>query len=132
MFICQGINKTTKIGMLKSIPFYRMSLYALCSLVFGAQLSHKWFHLIATTFVLMLALMCAELIQNLGATYEIVGGVSSIGLAFIIPPLLYLRLEKGHIIKSPKKLLNLVVLIFGISASFGSTFTSVLGLIQSD
>lgn len=109
-----------------------MSLYALSTLIFGPKLNHKRFHIISTTFVLLLALGTSELVTDLGATYEIVGGVSAVGLAFIIPPLLYLRLERGHILKSPKKFLNFVVFVFGILASFGSTLTSILGIFYPD
>jgi len=50
---------------------------------------------------------------------EVIGAISAIGLAFVIPPLLYLRLEHSGL-SSPKKVIHLVILIVGVVTSIFS------------
>jgi len=109
-----------------SVPYScfmpRLSIFAVLTLFFG-HLHHTFMHVCLTIFILVLGVILAILLNDLGVFLEIVGAVSAIGLAFILPPLLFLKLEKGNML-SPKKIVNLIILILGI-------VTSILSVIQT-
>jgi len=50
---------------------------------------------------------------------EVIGAISAVGLAFIMPPLLYLRLEPSGL-GAPKKVIHLVILLVGVITSIFS------------
>ncbi|KAI1295844.1 hypothetical protein EDD11_007702, partial [Mortierella claussenii] len=89
----------------------------------GAPFSTKR-HFIITTGLVGIALSIALLTCDLGFVLEVTGGFSATALAFILPPLCYLRLASGTI-WSTKKLPHLTCLVFGVAVMILSTFFSL-------
>ncbi|KAF8938743.1 amino acid transporter [Dissophora ornata] len=81
-------------------------------------------HSIITTGLVGIALIIALLTCDLGFVLEVTGGFSATALAFILPPLCYLKLASGSV-WSMKKLPHLACLGFGIAVMILSTFFSL-------
>ncbi|KAG0001064.1 hypothetical protein BGZ65_003828 [Modicella reniformis] len=81
-------------------------------------------HIIITTGLVGVALVIALMTCNLGFVLEVTGGFSATALAFILPPLCYLKLASGPIL-STKKLPHLTCLGFGVAVMILSTFFSL-------
>ncbi|KAG0251273.1 hypothetical protein BG011_007731 [Mortierella polycephala] len=81
-------------------------------------------HFIITTGLVGIALLIALLTCDLGFVLEVTGGFSATALAFILPPLCYLKLSSGPI-WSVKKIPYLVCVGFGIAVMILSTFFSL-------
>ncbi|KAF9346784.1 hypothetical protein BGX26_001701 [Mortierella sp. AD094] len=81
-------------------------------------------HAIITTGLVGVALVIALVTCDLGFVLEITGGFSATALAFILPPLCYLKLASGPI-WSKKKLPHLICLVFGVAVMILSTFYSL-------
>ncbi|KAG0021471.1 hypothetical protein BGZ80_002327 [Entomortierella chlamydospora] len=81
-------------------------------------------HVIITTGLVGIALLIALVTCDLGFVLEITGGFSATALAFILPPLCYLKLASGPI-WSIKKLPHISCLGFGIAVMILSTFYSL-------
>jgi sodium-coupled neutral amino acid transporter 11 len=79
---------------------------------------------ITTILVMAGALTIAEFVQSLGVVYGVVGGVSASGMAFILPPIVYLKLEKGPLF-SVRKIIHILVLMFGLLVLIGGTGTTI-------
>jgi len=118
------------ISIALSVPYMcfmpRLSIYAFLAICCGGFLSrHKLsYHVGGTLFILFLSTGIAVSVSDLGLTYQLVGAVSSVGLAYILPPLAYLVLEKGPIY-SARKLLRLLFLLFGIFVMVGGTVSVI-------
>lgn len=125
------------IAISASVPYMcfmpRLSLYALLSMMCGKFLSrHKlFFHIFATVFVLFLSLLLAVIFDNLGATYELVGAVSAVGLAWILPPLIYLRLERQRWF-SFVTIQKVLILSFGVFSMVGGVLSVILQVLGKD
>ncbi|KAG0273193.1 hypothetical protein BGZ95_010990 [Linnemannia exigua] len=89
----------------------------------GAPFSMKR-HTIITTGLVGVALVIALLTCDLGFVLEVTGGFSATALAFILPPLCYLKLASGPV-WSAKKIPHLACLGFGIAVMILSTFFSL-------
>ncbi|KAF8954732.1 hypothetical protein BGZ46_002836 [Entomortierella lignicola] len=81
-------------------------------------------HVIITTGLVGVALLIALLTCDLGFVLEVTGGFSATALAFILPPLCYLKLASGPI-WTLKKLPHGTCLVFGIAVMILSTFFSL-------
>ncbi|KAG0198276.1 hypothetical protein BGX28_008277 [Mortierella sp. GBA30] len=81
-------------------------------------------HFIITTGLVGVALIIALLTCNLGFVLEVTGGFSATALAFILPPLCYLKLASGPI-WSTGKIPHLACVGFGIAVMVLSTFFSL-------
>jgi sodium-coupled neutral amino acid transporter 11 len=81
-------------------------------------------HTIITTGLVGIALAIALLTCDLGFVLEVTGGFSATALAFILPPLCYLKLASGPV-WSTKKIAHLACLGFGIAVMILSTFFSL-------
>ncbi|KAF9178099.1 hypothetical protein BGZ51_008105 [Haplosporangium sp. Z 767] len=81
-------------------------------------------HFIITTSLVGVALLIALLTCDLGFVLEVTGGFSATALAFILPPLCYLKLSSGPI-WCAKKIPHLVCVGFGIAVMILSTFFSL-------
>jgi len=66
----------------------------------------------------------ALLTCNLGFVLEVTGGFSATALAFILPPLCYLKLSTGSI-WTAAKIPHLACLTFGVAVMILSTFFSL-------
>ncbi|PRP81903.1 hypothetical protein PROFUN_10611 [Planoprotostelium fungivorum] len=108
------------INILLSIPYScfmpRVSIYSIYTLYFG-QPNKPWknhlINLIITLFVSGIAFALSELIDDLGKVYELVGAISAAGMAFILPPAIFLVLEEGSF-WSARKLKQAFVLFLGV------------------
>ncbi|KAF9138623.1 hypothetical protein BGX30_008941 [Mortierella sp. GBA39] len=89
----------------------------------GAPFSMKR-HAIITTGLVGVALVIALLTCDLGFVLEVTGGFSATALAFILPPLCYLKLASGPV-WSTKKIPHIACLGFGIAVMILSTFFSL-------
>ena len=78
---------------------------------------------------LLSCFIVALFVTNLGVLFELIGSISAVSLAYILPPLCFLSLEGGRWY-SPKKLLALAVLGFGLFCMIGGTGKIILGLFQ--
>ncbi|KAF9433823.1 hypothetical protein BGZ76_008942 [Entomortierella beljakovae] len=81
-------------------------------------------HTIITTGLVGVALIIALLTCDLGFVLEVTGGFSATALAFILPPLCYLKLASGPTF-CKKKIPHLACLGFGIAVMVLSTFFSL-------
>ncbi|KAK5827210.1 transmembrane amino acid transporter protein-domain-containing protein [Linnemannia elongata] len=89
----------------------------------GAPFSMKR-HTIITTGLVGTALIIALMTCDLGFVLEVTGGFSATALAFILPPLCYLKLASGPV-WSTKKIAHIACLGFGIAVMILSTFFSL-------
>jgi len=80
--------------------------------------------------VIALALVSAIFVKDLKFVIEWSGTILGIPIAFILPSILFLRLEHGVWYSSPKKLLYSFILLFGIISMFASIGTLFLQLQQ--
>ncbi|KAG0218998.1 hypothetical protein BGX31_011437 [Mortierella sp. GBA43] len=81
-------------------------------------------HTVITTGLVGVALVIALLTCNLGFVLEVTGGFSATALAFILPPMCYLKLSSGPTF-SKKKLPHLTCVGFGVAVMILSTFFSL-------
>ncbi|KAI7820280.1 transmembrane amino acid transporter protein-domain-containing protein [Gamsiella multidivaricata] len=126
---CFGVNMFTTLPLESFVCREASSTSCLLSLVIetyyfaGKPFSMKR-HVIITTGLVSVALLIALMTCNLGFVLEVTGGFSATALAFILPPLCYLKLASGPIL-STKKLPYLACLGFGIAVMILSTFFSL-------
>ncbi|RUS32493.1 amino acid transporter [Jimgerdemannia flammicorona] len=81
-------------------------------------------HVILTTLLVLVSMLIALVTCNLGFVLELTGGFSATALAFILPPMCYLRLASGPVL-TLKKLPHLVCIAFGAVVMVLSTFFSL-------
>ncbi|KAI8388527.1 transmembrane amino acid transporter protein-domain-containing protein [Radiomyces spectabilis] len=81
-------------------------------------------HFILTTVLVLIALVISLLTCNLGIVLELTGGFSATALAYILPPLCYLKLSAGSLWQR-SKIPHWTCMIFGIIIMFVSTFYSL-------
>lgn len=81
-------------------------------------------HVIITTGLVASALVIALLTCNLGFVLEMTGGFSATALAFILPPLCYLKLASGSV-WCKRKIPHMACLVFGVAVMILSTFFSL-------
>ncbi len=119
------------LNIMASVPYYvfmpRLSLYAVITLLFG-RVSKSAFHILSTTLVVISSFLVAMFVDNLTAFSDLVG-VAAISLGFILPALIFLRLEKGAW-WGPKKLTHWVIFILGVLSACGvvaSAFAAQFG-----
>ncbi|KAL0481116.1 hypothetical protein AKO1_012889 [Acrasis kona] len=102
-----------------SIPYGafmpRQALYYAVSSIFPGSvrttLREGVLHAFCTTVVIVMALIISLSVSDLGSVFEITGGVSACSLAYIIPPLLMLRLGEPSVLN---RTLSVLVLTIGI------------------
>lgn len=81
-------------------------------------------HFAITTALILIALTVSLLTCNLGIVLELTGGFSATALAYILPPLCYLKLATGSIWHY-SKIPHWACLIFGLAIMVASTFFSL-------
>jgi len=97
------------------------------------KIRREIFHVLVTLFLVLAAMGIALSVTDLGIVSDLFGGVSASSLAYIIPPLLFLKLEsfseckqsRGGFIRGLAKFGCIFVLLIGISI-FGSSIFSVI------
>ncbi len=97
--------------------------------LFKTPLRESIVHYTSTIVVVSSALGIALVVRDLGVVSEITGGISACSIAYIIPPLLFLKL-------SPKpwlgfeKWINVIVLLLGIGIFTCSSASVVYHMIK--
>lgn len=81
-------------------------------------------HLLVTSGLVVAATALSLLICDLGAVFELIGATSACALAYILPPLCYMRLSS----RSWRTGVAAAVLIFGVGVMIISTVGSVTRL----
>jgi sodium-coupled neutral amino acid transporter 11 len=80
--------------------------------LFTTKFRKNIFHYVATLFIIGLALIIAIFVTDIGIVTDLTGSVSASSLAYMVPGLLVLRLEKGF---SVNKIGALAVFFVGLS-----------------
>jgi len=116
------------LNILISVPYGcfmpRVSIYLVFNLLFGPIKYLKTFHIVVTIGVLGSALLVAEFVTDLGITFSFLGAFAAVEIAYLLPTACFLKLEQGHW-TTPKKLLHVVIFIFGIFTTVGSVYAMV-------
>lgn len=84
-------------------------------------------HIILTTALNVSAMTLALLTCDLGAVFELIGATSACALAYILPPLCYIKLST----RSWKTVPAVVCVVFGVTVMFISLFQAVRKMIRS-
>ena len=88
---------------------------------------HRLRHVVMTTSLVLTATGLSLLTCDLGAVFELIGATSACALAYILPPLCYIRLST----RSWRTGLAVLVVLFGIGVMAISTWGS-LGRLLSE
>jgi sodium-coupled neutral amino acid transporter 11 len=88
---------------------------------FPTEPYHPNRHLLFTTVLVVSAMFISLLTCDLGIVFELFGATSACALAYILPPLCYMKLAK----RSWRTYLSGVIVAFGVSVMFISVFQSV-------
>ncbi|KAI7866573.1 AAAP amino acid permease [Spinellus fusiger] len=80
-------------------------------------------HCVITTVLVLMSLIISLLTCNLGVVLELTGAFSATGLAFILPPMCYLKLANGSLWQR-SKIPHWACMIFGGIVMCASTFYS--------
>lgn len=84
-------------------------------------------HIIFTTALNVSAMTLALLTCDLGAVFELIGATSACALAYILPPLCYIKLST----RSWKTVPAVVCVVFGVTVMSISLFQAVGKMIRS-
>ena len=84
-------------------------------------------HLIFTTSLVFTAMCMALLTCDLGAVFELIGATSACALAYILPPLCYIKLSK----RSWKTVAAIICVVFGVVVMSISLLQAVAKMIKS-
>jgi len=76
---------------------------------------------IVTLFVMGLAVTIAIVVNNLGKTFELVGGVSACSIAFIFPPILVMKQLGLKNLTPFRRVMTVLTLVSGVIIMVGST-----------
>jgi len=116
MFVCRNaIHEFIKIA------FYRF-------LDFGKYISDVNFQRILVLILITMITTLSILVTKLGIVLEFTGGIAGIPIAFILPPLFYLRLSKRKFL-SFQKFAALFLLIVGTFCLIASTSFNIYSVI---
>lgn len=122
---CFGFN------MLTTLPLEIFVCREVFTTYFWPGGEFKWVRHIVTTTVMMLTAMCVALITcNLGVILELVGATSACVMAYILPPLCYLKLTKNKSLK--EKAPYYLVAGFGVLVMMFSTIQSLLKIVNGE
>lgn len=84
-------------------------------------------HFVLTTSLVVGAMALALMTCDLGAVFELIGATSACALAYIMPPLCYVKLSR----KSWKTIPALLCIVFGVTVLTISLIQAVAKLISS-
>lgn len=101
----------------------RISSYALLSLIMP-KMDVDIFHIMSTVLIFVSGFLVAIFVTDLGTFSELVG-VAAIFLGLILPPAIFLRLERG-VWTSPAKLTHWFILIVGTLSATAVVATIIL------
>jgi len=113
------------INVIASVPYYcympKFAVYSVLTLYLG-KLNETLIQALLTVALIATGLIIAETVDNVGALFELVGGVSAVGMGFLVPAMLYLKLEKKPFYKSPQKIINIIIFIIGLFIMVGTVY----------
>lgn len=94
-----------------------------------SRLQFYWpVHIGMTIGLVGVALLLAIIVgSNLGVVLELCGSINAVALSLIFPPFCYLKLAPGPL-RSPKKIVCLILLWFGVFDAISSTLLIILGV----
>ncbi|KAG5366034.1 Vacuolar amino acid transporter 2 [Yarrowia sp. B02] len=122
---CFGFN------MLTTLPLEIFVCREVFTTYFWPGDEFRWTRHIVTTTVMMLTAMCVALITcNLGVILELVGATSACVMAYILPPLCYLKLTKNKSIR--QKAPYYLCAGFGVLVMLFSTIQSLLKIVNGE
>ncbi|KAI8147868.1 transmembrane amino acid transporter protein-domain-containing protein [Fennellomyces sp. T-0311] len=87
-------------------------------------------HVAITSILVLVALTVSLLTCNLGIVLELTGGFSATALAYILPPLCYLKLATGSVFQR-SKIPHWACLVFGLTIMVVSTLFSLQKVFQA-
>ncbi|KAF9277333.1 hypothetical protein BGZ68_009379 [Mortierella alpina] len=116
---CFGVNMFTTLPLEAFVCREVIETYYFAGLPFSMKR-----HFAITTGLVGVALVIALLTCDLGFVLEVTGGFSATALAFILPPLCYLKLASGPV-WSTSKIPHIACVFFGIAVMILSTFFSL-------
>ncbi|KHJ33616.1 putative transmembrane amino acid transporter [Erysiphe necator] len=118
--LCFGLNMLTTLPLEAFVCREVMLNYWLAGEPFNI-----FIHISFTTFLVFSAMMFSLITCDLGVVFELIGAISACGLAYILPPLCYLKLST----RSWKTIPALACIIFGFLTmiiSLSQTFIKLL------
>lgn len=121
------------VGVTFAVPFScfmpRVSIIAVISA--GGERAKKWAnstlgYFLQTCIVLGSAVFIAIIVNDLGAVFELVGGVSACTLAYILPPILIVRSFGFYSLSKSKRMLCIIVFAIGLVIMFGTVLDVII------
>jgi sodium-coupled neutral amino acid transporter 11 len=95
---------------------------------FPTEPFHPNRHLIFTSSLVVSAMTLSLLTCDLGAVFELIGATSACALAYILPPLCYIKLST----RSWKTIPAIACVVFGVAVMFISLFQAVGKIIRNE
>jgi len=112
------------LNVIVSVPYYcympKFATYSVLTLYLG-KMNETFVQAMLTIVIIAAGLIIAEVVTDLGALFELVGGISAVGMGFLMPSLLYLKLEPQPFY-SVQKLFNIFIFISGAVIMFGTIY----------
>ncbi|CAN6643434.1 vacuolar amino acid transporter 2 [Trichomonascus vanleenenianus] len=84
-------------------------------------------HFVSTTALILISMVVSLFTCNLGAILELVGASTASVMAYVLPPMCYLKLTKKTL---PEKLPSYCCIVFGITVMILSSAQTIVKLIQ--
>ncbi|KAF9968351.1 hypothetical protein BGZ70_004749 [Mortierella alpina] len=116
---CFGVNMFTTLPLEAFVCREVIETYYFAGRPFSMQR-----HFAITTGLVGVALVIALLTCDLGFVLEVTGGFSATALAFILPPMCYLKLASGPV-WTTSKIPHIACVVFGVAVMILSTFFSL-------
>ena len=121
--LCLGLNMLTTLPLEAFVCREVMNNYW-----FPEEPYHPNRHLIFTTALVVSAMTLSLLTCDLGIVFELFGATSACALAFILPPLCYIKLAK----RSSKTYVAIAVVTFGCAVMAISVFKTMIKMSSND
>ncbi|CDH56557.1 amino acid transporter [Lichtheimia corymbifera JMRC:FSU:9682] len=113
------------LNMFTTIPLEAFVCREVLETFFWPNAEFQWSrHIALTTILVLISLTVSLLTCNLGIVLELTGGFSATALAYVLPPLCYLKLATGSLFQW-SKIPHWACLVFGLSIMVISTFYSL-------
>jgi solute carrier family 38 (sodium-coupled neutral amino acid transporter), member 11 len=121
--LCLGLNMLTTLPLEAFVCREVMNNYW-----FPEEPYHPNRHLIFTTALVVSAMTLSLLTCDLGVVFELFGATSACALAFILPPLCYIKLAK----RSQKTYIAMAIVAFGCAVMAISIFKTMIKMSSND
>ncbi|RGB28819.1 AAAP amino acid permease [Rhizophagus diaphanus] len=122
---CFGFNMFTTLPLEAFVCRESIEIYYFSNAPFSMKR-----HVISTTVLVVCAMIVSLLTSDLGIVLELTGGCSATALAYILPPVCFLKLSSGKW-WSRKKLPAVLCVGFGIAVMILSTILSVIKIYKN-